>query len=142
MQVSDIMTTDVASLSPYDSCIEAARLMAACDCGFIPVADGDRLVGVITDRDIAIRLVAEGRDPATEVRNVMTHRLLYCYDDENIEEAADNMAEMQVRRLPVVNRSKRLVGVIALGDIAGFNESCSGMALRGISAPPATLTAS
>src|SRR5215468_7012967 len=106
MRVSDIMTNDVARVSPFDTCKEAARLMAACGCGFIPVADGDRLVGVVTDRDLAIRLVAEGRGPETDVRSIMTNRLLYCYDDEDLEDVADNMAEMQVRRLPVVNRDK------------------------------------
>jgi hypothetical protein len=84
----------------------------------LPVGEGDRLVGVITDRDIAIRAVAEGKAPTTKVGDLMSHEVLYCFDDQDLDEIAQNMAEMKVRRLPVVNRDKRLVGIISLGDLA------------------------
>lgn len=93
-------------------------MMAELDCGVLPVGDQDRLVGMITDRDIAIRAVAEGKGPDTPVRDIMSKDIKYCYDDEDLEHVAENMGELQVRRLPVVNRDKRLVGIVALGDVA------------------------
>jgi CBS domain-containing protein len=84
----------------------------------VPVGENDRLVGMITDRDIAVRAVAQGKGPDTPVRDVMSKDVKFCYDDEDLEHVADNMGELQVRRLPVVNRDKRLVGIVALGDIA------------------------
>lgn len=135
MKIRDIMTADVTRLAPQDSCREAARLMAACDCGCIPVADDDKLVGVVTDRDIAVRLVAQGRHADTPAREIMTDRILYCYEDQDIAEVAANMSEQQVRRFPVVSRDKRLVGIVSLGDIALKNQRNAGRALQGISQP-------
>jgi len=105
------------------------------DTGILPVGEGDRLVGIVTDRDVALRLVAEGKDPArTKVREVMTQDVKYVFEDEELGHVADNMAEQQVRRLPVVNRSKRVVGVISLGDLARAERSgrYAGRAMRGI----------
>jgi CBS domain-containing protein len=93
-------------------------MMAELDAGVIPVGENDRLVGMITDRDIAIRAVAKGKGPDTPVRDVMSSEVKYCYDDEDLEHVAKNMGDIQVRRLPVVNRDKRLVGIVSLGDIA------------------------
>ena len=118
MKVSDAMSRDVAIASPTESIRNAARVMAKIDAGSLPVGENDRLVGMITDRDIAIRAVAEGKAPTTKVRDIMSEEVLYCYDDQDLEEVLQNMSEMKVRRLPVVNRDKRLVGIISLGDLA------------------------
>jgi CBS domain-containing protein len=110
--------------------------MAECDAGSLPVGENDRLVGMITDRDIAVRAVAKNMPPDTPVRDVMSTEVLYCFDDEDIEKVADNMGAQQVRRLPVVNRDKRLVGIISLGDVAsGADDSTVGHAVADISKP-------
>jgi CBS domain-containing protein len=136
MKISEIMTRDVRVASPSQSIREAAQMMAALDAGALPVGADDRLVGMITDRDIAIRGVAQGRAPDTPIRDVMTGDVKYCYDDEDVEHVARNMADIQVRRLPVVNRDKRLVGIVAIADLAA-NEDAEvvGEAVAGISAP-------
>jgi CBS domain-containing protein len=120
--------------SPDDSVQQVARLMREEDAGILPVGDGDRLVGMVTDRDVTVCLVAEGRDPAqTKVRDVMTSDVRYVYEDEDIEHVAENMANQQVRRLPVMNRQKRLVGVISTGDIAkGPQPNAAAHALKGV----------
>lgn len=118
MRVSDAMTRDVRIANPGQTIRDAARAMAEIDAGAMPVSDGDRLVGMITDRDIAIRAVAAGKGPDTPVREVMSADVKYCFEDEELDHVAKNMADIQVRRLPVVNREKRLVGIVALGDIA------------------------
>jgi len=123
--IREVMTRDVRVVSPDQTIREAATAMADGDIGSLPVGEDDRLVGMITDRDIAIRAVAEGRDPTTSVRDVMTDRIQYCYDDENVQEIARNMAELGVRRLPVVNREKRLVGIVALSNIASCSDNRS-----------------
>jgi len=118
MQVKDAMTTDVELASPTQTIRQAALLMGKTDCGALPVADKDSLVGMITDRDIAIRAVALGKGPDTPVREIMSEHVEYCFDDEDLERVAQGMAEVRVRRLPVVNRDKRLVGILSLGDVA------------------------
>jgi CBS domain-containing protein len=118
-KVSDVMSTNVRVIGPDETVQQAARLMREEDAGVLPVGEGDRLVGMVTDRDVAMRLVAEGKDAArTRVREVMTAEVRYVFDDEQIGHVVDNMAEQQIRRLPVVNREKRLVGIISLGDVA------------------------
>jgi CBS domain-containing protein len=112
------MTREVRVANPTQSIREVAQMMSEIDAGSMPVGENDRLVGMITDRDIAIRAVALGKGPDTPVREVMSKEVKYCYDDEDLEHVAENMGELQVRRLPVVNREKRLVGIVALGDIA------------------------
>ena len=134
--VRDVMTRDVRVENPDDTIQHAAARMMELDTGVLPVGQDDRLVGMITDRDIAVRAVAKGRTPNTPVRDVMSTQVRYCYDDEPVTHVAENMAELQVRRLPVVNRAKRLVGIVSLGDIAAEAESeTSADALRGISEP-------
>ena len=119
MRVSKAMTPDVQVANPNQSIQEAAKMMAAIDAGVLPVGENDRLVGMITDRDIAVRAVARGLSPNTKVRDVMSHDgVMYCFDDEEIEEVAHNMADIKVRRLPVLNRNKHLVGIISLGDLS------------------------
>jgi len=118
MKVSDIMTRDVRLLSPDQTIREAASLMADIDVGSLPVGENDRLVGMITDRDIVIRAVAQGKSPDTKVAEVMSKEMLYCSETDEIDAVARNMAKAQVRRLPVINADKRLVGIVSLGDLA------------------------
>jgi len=119
MIAKECMTKNVKLCSPYMSLAEAAKLMREGDFGILPVGDHDRLVGMITDRDIAIRAVAQGKDPLRSyVGEVMTNKVLYCYEDQDINEVAKNLGDNQVRRLPVLNREKRLVGIVSLGNIA------------------------
>ena len=118
MRVSEAMTRDVKVCTPGQTIREVAKTMAEIDAGAVPVGENDRLIGMITDRDIAIRAVAEGKGPDTPVREVMSEHIHYCYDDEEIDDVAQNMGDIRVRRLPVVNRDKRLVGIISLGDVA------------------------
>jgi CBS domain-containing protein len=137
MQVRDAMTRDVAIANVEENLQQAARLMAGMDAGILPVADAGRLVGMISDRDIAVRGVATGKGPDTKVREVMTSEVMYCYDDQDLEEVTENMGDIQVRRLPVLNRDKELVGIISLGDIALADGSEAANALRGIARPSA-----
>lgn len=136
MKVGEVMTRDVKLVSPGQSICDAAKMMAECDAGALPVGDGDRLVGVITDRDIAIRAVAERKPPDTPVRDVMTAQVLYCFDDESVEHVAENMGEQQVRRLPVMNRDKRLVGIVSIADLSRKTRpNTTGKAVAAISQP-------
>ena len=136
MKVSEVMTRDVRLIEPTQSIRDAARLMAELDTGILPVREGDRLVGMITDRDITVRAVAQGRGPDTPVREVMTDDVKYCYEDDDTNDVARNMADIQVRRLPVLTRDKRLVGIISLGDMAMSDGSGRvGEAVAGISQP-------
>lgn len=118
MKISDCMTHKVRVIEPDTTLREAAGIMAALDAGVLPVARNDQLVGVLTDRDIAIRGIAAGKGPDTLAGDVMSKEVKYCYEDEDVEHVARNMGELQVRRLPVMSRDKRLVGIVTLGDIA------------------------
>ena len=134
MRVAEAMTRDVRIANPDQSICDAASLMVQCDAGAIPVGENDRLVGMITDRDIAVRAVAAGKGPDTPVRDVMSREVKYCFDDEDLDHVAKNMAEIRVRRLPVVNRDKRLVGILSLGDIAlTEGKKLAGEAISGVS---------
>ena len=136
MKVSEAMTRDVRVASPDETIQKAAQAMASLDAGALPVGEEDHLIGMVTDRDIAIRGIAKGKGPKAKVRDVMTEDVKYCFDDQEIEEVTRNMADIQVRRLPVLNREKRLVGILSLGDIATSRDGNSaGDALRGISRP-------
>jgi len=131
MKIRDVMTRDAKLANPDDTLQHAAKLMEDCDCGVLPVAEGDRLIGMITDRDIAVRAVAHGKGPKAKVRDAMSQEVKYCFDDEDISHVCKNMSEIQVRRLPVMDRSKRLVGIVSLGDLAR-KEAESAKALHGI----------
>lgn len=136
MKVSEAMTRDVRVASPDETIRQAAKTMATLDAGVLPVGENDHLIGMITDRDIAICGIAQGKGPKAKVRDVMTEDVKYCFDDQDVEEVTRNMADIQVRRLPVLNREKRLVGILSLGDIAISPDSKeAGDALRGISRP-------
>ncbi len=117
-QLKDLMSRDVKVISPETTIKEAARTM--CDGGFgmLPVGENDRMIGAISDRDIAIRAVAEGKGPGTKVREIMSEGIFWAFDDDTVERATTLMSEHQVRRLAVLNHDKRLVGIVALGDFA------------------------
>jgi CBS domain-containing protein len=133
MKVKDVMSKNADWISPDTTLAQAAKQMKKQDIGFLPVGENDKLIGVVTDRDIAIRAVAEGKDAnATMVRDVMTKKMFYCFDDQSVDEICDNMADIKVRRLPVVNRDKRLVGIVSLGDLSQAKEKSSGEALKHI----------
>jgi len=138
MQISEIMSRDVVIVAPGDSVQEVAQKMAEIDAGIIPVGEDDRLVGMVTDRDIVIRAVAKGKTPGKcTARDVMSPDVKYCYEDETLEDAARNMSSLQVKRLLVLNREKRLVGIVSLGDLALEPEADehSKKALLGMSKP-------
>jgi CBS domain-containing protein len=117
-QVKDLMTRDVQVISPDMTIKEAAVKMRDGDFGMMPVGENDHIIGTISDRDISIRAVAEGKDARTAVREVMTEGIVWAYQDDSVEDAAVIMCEYQVRRLPVLDRNKRLVGIVTLGDFA------------------------
>jgi CBS domain-containing protein len=136
MKVRDAMTQDVRVLGPDQTIAEAAQAMAQLDAGALPVAEDDKLIGMITDRDIAIRAVARRKATTTRVRAVMTPEIRYCYDDEDVEHVASNMGDNKVRRLPVMDRDKRLVGILSLGDIAlAHVPEVAGSSLADVSEP-------
>jgi CBS domain-containing protein len=117
------MTRGVEITSPDDTVQQAASRMAELDVGVLPVGENDRLVGMLTDRDIAIRAVAQGRGPDTKVREAMTPEVRYCFEDEDLDEVVRNMGENKVRRLTVMSRDKRLVGIVSFGDVALYGDS-------------------
>ena len=117
MQIAQIMTRDVTMVSPNDTLQHAARLMAEIDAGALPVGEADRLVGMLTDRDITVRAVAAGKSPDCTVGEVMTPEVKYVYEDETLDDLARNIVGLQIRRLPVLDRQKRLVGIVSLSDL-------------------------
>ena len=136
MRVSDAMTATVRIANPQQTIAQAAKMMAELDAGVLPVGDGDRLVGMLTDRDIAIRAVALGKGPDTLVQEVMSQEVLYCFADQDLDDVVENMADTKVRRMPVLNRDKRMVGILSLGDIALVDDpDITGEALCDISEP-------
>ena len=140
MQVKDVMTRGAECTRPDATLQEAAGRMKALDVGALPVCDNDRLVGMLTDRDITVRSVSDGHDPRKDrVSDAMTPGVCYCFEDQDVTEAARLMKEKQVRRLPVLNRDKRLTGIVSLGDLAvgAGDEEMAGQALEGISEPSA-----
>ena len=139
MQIREVMTRSVDVIDPNTMIRDAAARMRADNVGSLPLGEHDRLVGMVTDRDITVRAVAENRAPGTTaVREVMSEKVAYCFEDDSLEEAAHKMAECQVRRLPVLNRDKRLVGIISVADLGRHADEASEAlkdALRGISEP-------
>lgn len=136
MKVGEIMTKDCKIVSANDTVKRAAELMAEEHVGCLPVEENDRLVGVITDRDIATRCVAQGLDASAPVRDLMTNDIKYCFEDQDVSELLDNMAELQVRRIPVMNREKRLVGIFSLADAARSGDAeIVGTAFTGVVMP-------
>ncbi len=140
MRISEVMTREVRIAGPDDTLGDAAKLMAQLDAGVLPVANSERLIGMVTDRDIAIRGIGAGLGPDAKVSEVMTEDVKYCYEDDQCADVAKNMGDIQVRRLPVVDRNKRLVGIVSLGDLAVTmtpDGETIGDSLAGISRPAA-----
>jgi len=138
MRVSEVMTRGVRVANPDQTIGEAARLMAEIDAGALPVGEDERLVGMITDRDIAVRAVAREMPASTKVREIMSEEVLYCFEDEDVQDVAQNMSDVKVRRLPVVDRDKRLVGIVSLGDVSkSENAAAAGQTVAEISTPGA-----
>ena len=137
MKVHDIMTADVTYVRPDTPILEVARKMRDADIGSTPVVNEDRLIGMVTDRDIVVRVVAVGGDPATTLaRDAMSPGILYCFEDDSVESVLENMGDQQVRRLPVINSDKRLVGYVSLGDLSlSGKRKAAGEALQEISQP-------
>ena len=138
MQVREIMTPGVEVIHPDATLKEAAEKMSRLDIGPLPVCDGERLVGMLTDRDITVRVTAQGCDPnTTKVHEAMTSEVVYCFEDQNVQTAAQMMEMRQVRRVPVLNRDKRLVGIVSLGDLSveTQDQNLAGKTLEGISEP-------
>ena len=136
MKVSEVMTRDVQTISPDQPVREAASFMLSADAGSIPVTEGGRLIGMITDRDIAVRGVAKGHGPDTPVRDLMTDDLIIVRVDDDIEDVASKMSEAQVRRLPVIDDSEKLIGIVSLGDLSRETDGeTAHHALEGVSAP-------
>ncbi len=138
MRVAEVMTHDVQVVSPMDTIQRAAACMDDLNVGALPVCDGERLQGVITDRDITVRATAAGKGPAEcKVADVMTAEVDYVFEDDDVEDAAQKMKARQIRRLPVINREKKLVGVLSLGDLAtkGDGGGQAADALEKVSSP-------
>ena len=136
MRISDVMTRDVATVRPDQTAREAATFMLSSDAGSIPVTEGDRLIGMITDRDIAVRGVAMGHGPDTPVSEIMTSGIVCAREDDSVEDVASRMSEAQVRRLPVIDDSEKLIGIVSLGDLSRETDGeTAHHALEGVSAP-------
>jgi CBS domain-containing protein len=137
MKIEDVMTADVSYVAPDTAISDIARKMRDADIGATPVVENDRLIGMITDRDIVVRVIAEGMDARRmTARDAMSAGILYCFADEAVEAVLENMGDQQIRRLPVVNRDKRLVGVVSLGDLSLTGKrKAAGEALQEISEP-------
>lgn len=136
MKVSEIMTRDVKTVRPDSTAQEAASFMLREDAGSMPVSDGDRLIGMITDRDIAVRGVAKGYGPDTPVRELMTDEIICAREDDDVEDVASKMSDAQIRRMPVIDDNERLCGMVSLGDLAReADDQCADEALQGISEP-------
>lgn len=136
MKVSEMMTRDVRVASPDQTIRDAAAVMAEQDIGSLPVGENDRLVGMITDRDIVVRAIAKGRGADTHVRDVMTEDIKYCYDDEDADRITRDMADLHLRRLPVINRDKRLVGIVSLANVTRTGDGrAAETVLQGVAQP-------
>ena len=136
MKISDVITRDVQTVRPDQTAREAASFMLRADAGSIPVIEGDRLIGMITDRDIAVRGVAEGHGPETLVRDLMTNDIVCARMDDDTDDVASRMSEAQVRRLPVIDDQERLCGIVSLGDLSQQGaDNAAEQALEGVTQP-------
>jgi len=134
MKISEVMTRDVQTVRPDQPVQDAASFMLNADAGSIPVTDGERLIGMITDRDIAVRGVAKGYGPDTPVRDLMTDDIICAREDDDVDDVASKMSDAQVRRLPVIDEQQRLCGIVSLGDLSReADEDCASEALQGVS---------
>lgn len=136
MKISEVMTRDVKTVRPDQTAKEAATFMLDEDAGSMPVSDGDKLIGMVTDRDIAVRGVAQGYGPDTPISQIMTENVVSAHEDDDIEDIATKMSRAQVRRIPVLDSNDRICGIVSLGDLSReADEDCAEQALQGVSAP-------
>jgi CBS domain-containing protein len=137
-RIADVMTRGVRTLSPGDSMVMAAQAMEELNVGVVPVCDADRLVGMVTDRDIVLRGVAQGRPvETTRLEEVMSQDPCWCFEDQSVDEVVEQMRDAQIRRIPVVDSDRHLVGIVSLGDLAVKSDMArAGEALESISEPP------
>ena len=136
MKVSEVMTSNVQTVQPDQTAQQAATFMLSADAGSIPVTEGGRLVGMITDRDIAVRGIAKGHGPDTPVRELMSNDIICAREDDDVDDVATKMSEAQVRRLPVIDQDNRLCGIVSLGDLAReTSDESAHQALEGVSQP-------
>jgi CBS domain-containing protein len=136
MRVGEAMNRGAHIVNANDTLKKAAEIMAEEDVGFLPVEEDDRLIGMITDRDIVTRCVAQGRDGDARVRDAMTRDVKYCYDHDDLDAVMENMAEIQVRRMPVMSEEKRLIGILSLADAARcYSPDTVGIAFSGVVSP-------
>jgi CBS domain-containing protein len=137
MKIAEVMTPNPEVVTPDQPIQEAARRMLDADTGALPVGDGERLIGMVTDRDITVRAVAEGRGPETPVREVMSEKLLFAWDDQEVDEVAIQMSDAQVRRMPILSRDREtLVGMVSIGDLVQANQGeAAGVAVAGATEP-------
>ena len=136
MKISDVMTPNIETVTPDQTARDAARFMLRAEAGSIPVCEGDRVIGMITDRDIAVRGVAEGRGPDTPIRDLMSDGIICAHEDDDVQDVAQRMSEEQVRRLPVLDADDKLCGIVSLGDLARETRGeTAEQALEGVSAP-------
>jgi CBS domain-containing protein len=137
MKIADVMTTNPEVVSSDQPIQEAARRMLDADTGALPVAEGDRLIGMVTDRDITVRAVAQGRGPETPIREVMSEKLLFAWDDQDVDEVAMQMSDAQVRRMPILSRQgEMLVGMVSIGDLVQSDHGeAAGVAVAGVTEP-------
>lgn len=135
MQIREVMSNNVQVINSGKSVQEAAALMESINCGALPVEENDKMVGMITDRDIAMRVVAQKKDPEkTTIKDCMSSGIQYCFDEDSVDEVSQKMKQEQHRRIPVVNKDKRLVGIVSLGDLAlNANKDLSADTLQGVS---------
>jgi CBS domain-containing protein len=136
MKIRDIMTRDVKTIGADESLRAAALIMQIHDIGSVPVAEQQKLVGMVTDRDIVLRAVAAGRTPDTPVREVMSSGIKYCYEDDDLDDVARNMSNLCVRRLPVLDEAKNLVGIVSLANVSSSGDSGATQELLEATAKP------
>jgi CBS domain-containing protein len=136
MKINEIMSREVRTISPDTPLREVAQIMRQADIGALVINQNDRMTGMVTDRDLVVRAMAEGMNMDTPVSRIMSDEVRYCFDDEEIDHVAKNMAQIEKRRLPVVNRDKRLVGMVSLANVASCNaDKVSANLLRGVAQP-------
>lgn len=132
MQIKDVMSQQCEWIAPDATLEQAAQVMKDKDIGFLPVGENDKLIGAVTDRDIVTRAISAGAQSSTQIRDVMTPQVKYCFEDQQVDDVCQNLSDIKVRRLPVVNRDKRLVGVVSLGNISQAQAQQSGQTLQAI----------
>ncbi|HEX8437645.1 CBS domain-containing protein [Archangium sp.] len=143
MKIRDVMTPDAVAAHPETTLMAAAEMMRLLNVGSLPVIEGERVIGIVTDRDIVVRGLALGFNPrSASVADVMTRNVVTCSADDDVEEVAQQMRDLQVRRLLVVDERERLLGIVSLGDLAmGMeDQALAGRVLEGISEPPVPMT--